>query len=139
MKAYSHADRVRRESFLDPARIQRVVCGGEDLFDMLPEEYTFRDLFKKMGPIPRSASAEHLPSYLIKNAPRCRMMDMDLRGACTIEEVQPDGAVGGRPRVPDEIDAWSRLQYDPAVSGGLTLAEVDGAVELRSGVQDADR
>ncbi|KAI4979357.1 hypothetical protein ZWY2020_016110 [Hordeum vulgare] len=79
MKAYSHADRVRRESFLDPARIQRVVCGGEDLFDMLPEEYTFRDLFKKMGPIPRSASAVHLPSYLIKNAHRFRFL---LPGGC---------------------------------------------------------
>ncbi|KAK1627709.1 hypothetical protein QYE76_002024 [Lolium multiflorum] len=83
MKAYSHADRVRRESFLDPARIQRVICSGDDLFDMLPEEYTFRDLFKKMGPIPSSASAVHLPSYLIKNADRFRFL---LPGGCLRSE-----------------------------------------------------
>jgi beta-1,4-mannosyl-glycoprotein beta-1,4-N-acetylglucosaminyltransferase len=68
MKAYSHADRVRQQSFLNPERIQKIICNGEDLFDMLPEEYTFRDLFNKMGPIPKSASAMHLPSYLIENA-----------------------------------------------------------------------
>uniref|UniRef100_A0ACD5XNN5 Uncharacterized protein n=2 Tax=Avena sativa TaxID=4498 RepID=A0ACD5XNN5_AVESA len=83
MKAYSHADRVRRESFLDPARIQRVICSGDDLFDMLPEEYTFRELFNKMGPIPSSASAVHLPSYLIKNADRFRFL---LPGGCLRSE-----------------------------------------------------
>lgn len=46
---------------------------------MLPEEYTFRDLFKKMGPIPKSASAVHLPSYLIKNADKFRFL---LPGGC---------------------------------------------------------
>ncbi|CAM0948906.1 unnamed protein product [Alopecurus aequalis] len=79
MKAYSHADRVRQESFLNPDRIQRVICNGENLFDMLPEEYTFGDLFKKMGPIPRSASAVHLPSYLIRNAESYRFL---LPGGC---------------------------------------------------------
>lgn len=79
MKAYSHADRVKQESFLSPDRIQRVICNGENLFDMLPEEYTFGDLFKKMGPIPRSASAIHLPSYLIRNAYSYRFL---LPGGC---------------------------------------------------------
>ncbi|OAY81411.1 beta-1,4-mannosyl-glycoprotein 4-beta-N-acetylglucosaminyltransferase-like [Ananas comosus] len=79
MTAYSHADRVRQRSFLDPERIQRIICRGEDLFDMLPEEYTFRDLVKKMGPIPKSGSAVHLPSYLIQNADRFRFL---LPGGC---------------------------------------------------------
>ncbi|KAK4392945.1 hypothetical protein Sango_1765300 [Sesamum angolense] len=39
-----------------------------DLYDMLPEEYTFRDIIGKMGPIPHSYSAVHLPSYLLENA-----------------------------------------------------------------------
>ncbi|KAL4200577.1 hypothetical protein AMTRI_Chr02g254260 [Amborella trichopoda] len=79
MKAYSHADRVRFSSFLDQSRIQRIICQGEDLFDMLPEEYSFRELIKKMGSIPRSFSAVHLPSYLIKNAENFRFL---LPGNC---------------------------------------------------------
>jgi beta-1,4-mannosyl-glycoprotein beta-1,4-N-acetylglucosaminyltransferase len=79
MKAYSHADRVKQQSFLNPERIQKIICNGEDLFDMLPEEYTFRDLFKKMGPIPKSASAMHLPSYLIENADKFKFL---LPGGC---------------------------------------------------------
>lgn len=68
MTAYSHADRVKRREYLDPSRIQKIICSGDDLFDMLPEEYTFQDIIKKMGSIPRSASAVHLPKYLIENA-----------------------------------------------------------------------
>ncbi|KAI7734779.1 hypothetical protein M8C21_007085 [Ambrosia artemisiifolia] len=68
MKAYSHTDRVRFSHFLDPKRIQNVICNGYDLYDMLPEEYTFKDIIAKMGPIPHSYSAVHLPSYLLNNA-----------------------------------------------------------------------
>ncbi|KAJ1388315.1 Glycosyl transferase, family 17 [Sesbania bispinosa] len=48
--------------------IQDVICKGADLFDMLPEEYTFKEIIGKMGPIPHSYSAVHLPSYLLNNA-----------------------------------------------------------------------
>ncbi|KAK7318657.1 hypothetical protein RJT34_03362 [Clitoria ternatea] len=68
MKAYSHCDRVRFSHFLDPKRIQKVICKGADLFDMLPEEYTFRDIIGKMGPIPHSYSAVHFPAFLLENA-----------------------------------------------------------------------
>ncbi|KAE8698948.1 phototropic-responsive NPH3 family protein [Hibiscus syriacus] len=68
MKAYSHNDRVRFSPFLNPKRVQRVICKGADLFDLLPEEYTFKELIGKMGPIPHSFSAVHLPSYLLENA-----------------------------------------------------------------------
>ncbi|KAK7857562.1 beta-1 [Quercus suber] len=79
MTAYSHADRVKRRDFLDHSRIQNLICRGDDLFDMLPEEYTFQELFKKMGPIPSSCSAVHLPAYLIENADNFRFL---LPGGC---------------------------------------------------------
>uniref|UniRef100_A0A2P2NGE9 Uncharacterized protein n=1 Tax=Rhizophora mucronata TaxID=61149 RepID=A0A2P2NGE9_RHIMU len=79
MTAYSHADRVRRKEFLDYSWIQKVICKGDDLFDMLPEEYTFKELIKKLGSIPRSSSAVHLPAYLIENADKFRFL---LPGGC---------------------------------------------------------
>ncbi|KAJ4708225.1 beta-1,4-mannosyl-glycoprotein 4-beta-N-acetylglucosaminyltransferase [Melia azedarach] len=79
MTAYSHADRVKDSEFLNHSRIQKLICTGDDLFDMLPEEYTFQDLIKKMGPIPHSASAVHLPAYLIENADKFRFL---LPGGC---------------------------------------------------------
>ncbi|CAN8312114.1 unnamed protein product [Cochlearia groenlandica] len=82
MKAYSHNDRVRFSHFLNPKRVQRVICKGADLFDMLPEEYTFKDIIGKMGPIPHSFSAVHLPSYLLENADKYRFL---LPGNCIRE------------------------------------------------------
>lgn len=74
IKAYSHVDRVRFKYFLKPARIQNLICQGKDLFDMIPEEYTFKDIIGKMGPIPRSYSAINLPGYLIENADRYKFL-----------------------------------------------------------------
>ncbi|XP_052196933.1 uncharacterized protein LOC127804178 isoform X2 [Diospyros lotus] len=68
MKAYSHTDRVRFSHYLNPKRIQDIICIGADLYDMLPEEYTFKDIIGKMGPIPHSYSAVHLPAYLLSNS-----------------------------------------------------------------------
>ncbi|KAI3503495.1 hypothetical protein L1887_31938 [Cichorium endivia] len=82
MKAYSHTDRVRFSQFLDPKRIQNVICNGDDLYDMLPEEYTFRDIISKMGPIPHSYSGVHLPSYLLNHADEYRYL---LPGNCVRE------------------------------------------------------
>ncbi|GJY60455.1 glycosyl transferase, family 17 protein [Tanacetum coccineum] len=82
MKAYSHTDRVRFSHFLEPKRIQNVICSGDDLYDMLPEEYTFKDIIAKMGPIPHSYSAVHLPSYLLENADTYRYL---LPGNCIRE------------------------------------------------------
>lgn len=70
MKAYSHVDRVRFSYYLKPSRIQKVICKGEDLFDMLPEEYTFQEIIAKLGPIPSSYSAVHLPRYVLENDDR---------------------------------------------------------------------
>lgn len=82
MTAYSHADRVKSADFLDESRIQQIICRGDDLYDMLPEEYSFRELITKMGSIPKSASAVHLPSALIQNAERFRFL---LPGGCLRE------------------------------------------------------
>ncbi|XP_019447452.1 PREDICTED: beta-1,4-mannosyl-glycoprotein 4-beta-N-acetylglucosaminyltransferase-like isoform X1 [Lupinus angustifolius] len=79
MKAYSHNDRIRFAHYLNPDRIQDVICKGADLFDMLPEEYTFKEIIGKMGPIPHSYSAVHLPAYLLNNADRYRFL---LPGNC---------------------------------------------------------
>ncbi|XWS27036.1 hypothetical protein CRYUN_Cryun26dG0081400 [Craigia yunnanensis] len=79
MTGYSHADRVKRMDFLNYSRIQKIICRGDDLFDMLPEEYSFKELIKKMGSIPHSTSAVHLPAYLIENADRYRFL---LPGGC---------------------------------------------------------
>jgi len=79
MNAYSHSDRVKFSYYLDPKRIQDLICRGADLFDMLPEEYTFQEIIAKLGPIPRLFSAVHLPSYLIQNAEKFRYL---LPGGC---------------------------------------------------------
>ncbi|XP_022741483.1 uncharacterized protein LOC111293045 isoform X1 [Durio zibethinus] len=82
MKAYSHTDRVRFSHYLDVKRIQDVICRGADLFDMLPEEYTFKEIIGKMGPIPRSYSGVYLPAYLLNNAEKYKYL---LPGKCKRE------------------------------------------------------
>ncbi|XP_071701612.1 uncharacterized protein [Rutidosis leptorrhynchoides] len=82
MKAYSHTDRVRFSHYLDLKRIQNVICKGDDLYDMLPEEYTFKDIISKMGPISHSYSAVHLPSYLLNHADEYKYL---LPGNCLRE------------------------------------------------------
>ncbi|PWS21265.1 hypothetical protein DKP78_24500, partial [Enterococcus faecium] len=74
MQAYSHVDRIRFKYFLNPERIQDVICRGEDLFDMLPEEYTFQEIIAKLCPIPSTFSAVHLPRYLLQNVDRYRYL-----------------------------------------------------------------
>ena len=83
MKAYSHADRVKSPSFLDSPRIQEVLCKGSDLFDMLPEAYTFKELVSKIGPVPKSYSGVNLPAFLLKNHERFKFL---LPGNCIREK-----------------------------------------------------
>ncbi len=67
MTSYSHNDRVTHEKLLDKKEIQRKICNGEDVFDMYPEAYSFKQLVLKMGAIPKSTSMMNLPKYLIEN------------------------------------------------------------------------
>jgi beta-1,4-mannosyl-glycoprotein beta-1,4-N-acetylglucosaminyltransferase len=82
MQAYSHADRVRYSSYLDPVRIQDIICHGRDLFEMLPEEFSFKELIGKMGSVARSFSGVHLPAYLVENPQKFPFL---LPGNCTRE------------------------------------------------------
>ncbi|KAJ3104741.1 hypothetical protein HDU97_008920 [Phlyctochytrium planicorne] len=66
MTAYSHADRVTNKKLLDRNRIQRIICEGKDIFGMLPEAYTFRDLIWKWGPARKMDSVTDVPKYLLE-------------------------------------------------------------------------
>jgi beta-1,4-mannosyl-glycoprotein beta-1,4-N-acetylglucosaminyltransferase len=60
MQAYSHSDRLgdHPEKLLRPERIQQVICKGVDIFDMLPEAYTYLDLFSRWkGSLPGRKTA----------------------------------------------------------------------------------
>ncbi|CAE6523843.1 unnamed protein product [Rhizoctonia solani] len=53
MRGYSHADRIGGDlSLLDPRRIQDTICSGRDMFNMLPEAYTYKEMFELMHPEP---------------------------------------------------------------------------------------
>ncbi|KAF6149323.1 hypothetical protein GIB67_026179 [Kingdonia uniflora] len=68
MKAYIHFDKVRFSYYLNPKRVQDIICKGSDLFDMLPEEFIFKDIIGKLGSIPHSFLAVHLPPFILNNA-----------------------------------------------------------------------
>lgn len=82
MKAYSHYDRVKFSHFLNPTRIQDIICKGGDLYDMLPEEYTFKEIIGNLGNLPHSFSAVHLPAFLLENAEKYKYL---LPGNCIRE------------------------------------------------------
>ena len=64
-----------------------MICNGDDLYDMLPEEYSFREIIGKMGPIPSTYSGVYLPECLLENAEEFRYL---LPGNCVRE---PGGGV----------------------------------------------
>lgn len=78
MKAYSHADRVHSKLVLDPKRIQSVICDGTDIFDLVPEAYTYKELWMKWMPT-KSASGVGLPWWALKEAIRFKYL---LPGGC---------------------------------------------------------
>ncbi|KAJ7874846.1 glycosyltransferase family 17-domain-containing protein [Mycena olivaceomarginata] len=69
MQGFSHADRIGgRLDLLDPKRIQDTICKGKDIFGMLPEAYSYVDLFSKLSLEPLTAVG--LPLFLTENAER---------------------------------------------------------------------
>lgn len=86
MKGASHADRLYHrldwKSYLSPARIQDKVCKGEDLFDMLPEAYTWGELIQLWRGATRSYSAVNLPRPVVQEASRFGFL---LPGGCKRE------------------------------------------------------
>ncbi|KAK3816399.1 MAG: glycosyl transferase [Benniella sp.] len=83
MLAYSHVDRVRSKSLLDHKWIQETICEGKDLFGMFPEAYSFRELFSRLGAIPKSHSAVGLPKWVLENREQFRYL---LPGGCIREK-----------------------------------------------------
>lgn len=83
MNGYSHADRVHSKSILEKDRIQQVICKGEDIFDMLPEAYNYKDLLYKWGPIPKQTSGISLPRHLLSEPSKFAFL---LPGGCRRED-----------------------------------------------------
>ncbi|KAJ3115811.1 hypothetical protein HDU96_011089 [Phlyctochytrium bullatum] len=84
MTAYSHADRVTSKKLLDPERIQKVICDGSDIFGMLPEAYTYRELIWKWGPAKRVSAVKDLPALVMEQANGTRFKYL-LPGGCVRE------------------------------------------------------
>ncbi|KAI9186746.1 hypothetical protein LWI28_020447 [Acer negundo] len=70
---------------------------GPRILHMLPEEYTFKEMIKKMGSIPHSDSAVHLPAYLIGNADKFSLFGLITRINYKLqwEEVKVSGGGSG--------------------------------------------
>ncbi|KAG0240372.1 N-acetylglucosaminyltransferase-like protein [Mortierella sp. GBAus27b] len=86
MQAYSHSDRVRYSYLMEPEWIQHAICAGKDLFGMFPEAYSFRELFSRIGAIPKSTSAVGLPRHVVENGKRFKFL---LPGGCKREGPLP--------------------------------------------------
>ncbi|KAJ1556460.1 hypothetical protein HK405_003564 [Cladochytrium tenue] len=84
MTGYSHADRARGAAALDAQRIQRVVCDGSDIFGMMPEAYSFKDLVWKWGPTKPLNSLVNVPRHLVAGA-RLGRFKFLLPGGCIRE------------------------------------------------------
>ncbi|KAK6505256.1 hypothetical protein TWF481_007170 [Arthrobotrys musiformis] len=64
MQAYSHADRATK-SVLDPKNIQKAICEGSDVEQMLPEVFTFSDLAKELGKLEKSYDMTMIPKAAV--------------------------------------------------------------------------
>lgn len=77
-------------SLLSHERIQRVICEGKDIFNMLPEAYSYKDLLAWMTPEPlvmysillvvldsrsvRSKSVIGVPLYVLRNPDKFKFL-----------------------------------------------------------------
>ncbi|KDE07998.1 hypothetical protein MVLG_01701 [Microbotryum lychnidis-dioicae p1A1 Lamole] len=85
-KGYSHTDRLgsRPTALLRPERIQKTICDGLDMFAMLPEAYTWREMASKWKLVPsRSIDDDQLPRLLRKKPNKYRWL---FPGGCMREE-----------------------------------------------------
>ncbi|THU85036.1 glycosyltransferase family 17 protein [Dendrothele bispora CBS 962.96] len=100
MEGFSHSDRIGgNRALLEPGRIQEVICKGKDIFGMLPEAYSYRDLFSQMSLEPLK-TAVYLPRFLLVNAERFKFL---LPGGCEREDLSEptkEGAVVPEPVEP---------------------------------------
>ena len=87
MTSYSHNDRVTHQKLLDKKEIQRKICNGDDVYDMYPEVYTFKEMFLKFGSIPKSKSMTNLPKHLLENPEKFAFL---LPNGCVREDYDKD-------------------------------------------------
>ncbi|CEO97804.1 Beta-1,4-mannosyl-glycoprotein beta-1,4-N-acetylglucosaminyltransferase [Plasmodiophora brassicae] len=78
MLGYSHSDRIHSQHLLDEDEIRRKMCTGEDMFEFLPEGYTFHSLACQMRIVPKTGDS-HVPDHVARNPTRFRFL---LPGAC---------------------------------------------------------
>ncbi|GAA5910890.1 uncharacterized protein JCM6883_000637 [Sporobolomyces salmoneus] len=83
-QGFSHVDRLgsRPSALLRPQRIQETICGGSDMFNMLPEAYSYREFITKLKLIP-SKSAINIPDYVVEHAKELKYL---LPGGCRRED-----------------------------------------------------
>jgi len=82
MTSYSHSDRVRHQHFLDPTRIQRIICEGSDIYDTPLEAFTWYDTILYWYNPPKTKSMVNLPTALVEEADRFSFL---LPGNCIRE------------------------------------------------------
>lgn len=82
MQAYSHSDRVRKPSFLEYDRVQRIACNGADIYDMPPEAFTYYDLIMNWPPPQKTKNMVHAPVALVENPEKYSFL---LPGNCVRE------------------------------------------------------
>ncbi|ESK84898.1 glycosyl transferase family 17 protein [Moniliophthora roreri MCA 2997] len=79
MQGFSHSDRIGGNmDLLKSEKIQEKICRGDDIFGMLPEAYSYLDLFYQMNLQPQK-SMVGLPKYLLENAQHFKFL---LPGGC---------------------------------------------------------
>ncbi len=83
MQSYSHSDRLfgnrHWRQLLQPNVILDHVCNGKDLFDMLPEAYTWSELLHRWNGETKSNSTANLPRALSEKQ---KQFDFLLPGGC---------------------------------------------------------
>ncbi|TRM69180.1 glycosyltransferase family 17 protein [Schizophyllum amplum] len=90
MQGFSHHDRIGgRLDLLDPARIQKTICQGKDIFGMLPEAYNYVDLLSQLRLEPQT-TAVGLPRFVMEEADRFRFL---LPGGCMREDAKDGSAI----------------------------------------------
>eukprot|EP01112_Ceratiomyxa_fruticulosa_P008329 TRINITY_DN2156_c0_g2_i1.p1 TRINITY_DN2156_c0_g2~~TRINITY_DN2156_c0_g2_i1.p1 ORF type:complete len:393 (+),score=49.16 TRINITY_DN2156_c0_g2_i1:93-1181(+) len=69
MNSWGHNDRVKPQ-YQTREHIQKTICEGTDLFEMWPEEFTFRELICNSTPFPRVLTVHDLPQYFVEHQDR---------------------------------------------------------------------
>ncbi|GAK67744.1 glycosyltransferase family 17 protein [Moesziomyces antarcticus] len=88
MRSYSHSDRLfgnrHWRQLLHPNIILDKICTGKDLFDMLPEAYTWSELLNRWSGETRSNTTANLPRGLMEDQSKFQFL---LPGGCRARDL----------------------------------------------------